>query len=83
MSLSRCGFEEWRQLLNKEHVKRLFCTRYFSSHMSAERFSLTAVGKAMQVQHIRCFRMVIHAALELSGELLLYGDACFSWGFSF
>lgn len=37
MSLDLCGLEEWRQLLNKEHLKRMFRTLYFSSHMSRER----------------------------------------------
>lgn len=34
MSLGLCGFEKWRQLLNKEHLKRMFCTLYFSSRVS-------------------------------------------------
>lgn len=37
MSLDLCGFEKWRQLLNKEHLKRMFCTLYFSSHTLRER----------------------------------------------
>lgn len=37
MSLDLCGFEKWRQLHNKEHLKRKFCTLYFSSYMLRER----------------------------------------------
>lgn len=34
MSLDLCGLVKWRQLFNRERLKRMFCTLYLSSHMS-------------------------------------------------
>lgn len=72
MRLDLCVFEKWRQLLNKAHLSRMFCTLYFSSHMSRGRLLVPFDSHGKGRVQVRCFVMGINAAQELSDELLCY-----------